>query len=52
LKPAAALLSDDIGQGLGEYALILGLIATVCLAAVVLIGSSIQSSLHKISTAL
>ena len=52
MRTAVALLSDEIGQGLGEYALILGLIATACIVALVLISNSIQVTLHKISTAL
>ncbi len=52
MKPVVAPLADQCGQGLGEYALILGLIATVCLAIVVLIGTDITTTLHKISTVL
>jgi len=50
VKAVAALLADEAGQGLAEYALILGLIAVVCLVAVVVIGTDIQTTLHKLST--
>jgi Flp pilus assembly pilin Flp len=50
VKAVAALLADEAGQGLAEYALILGLIAVVCLVAVVAIGTDIQATLHKLST--
>jgi Flp pilus assembly pilin Flp len=45
-------LADDSGQGLAEYALILALIATVCLVAVVVIGTNLQRLLSKVGSAL
>jgi Flp pilus assembly pilin Flp len=47
---AAAILADDSGQGLAEYALILALIATVCLVVLTSIGIDIRTTLTKLST--
>jgi Flp pilus assembly pilin Flp len=52
VKRFAALLVDDCGQGLAEYALILALIATVCLLAVVVIGTNLQRMLSRVGSAL
>jgi Flp pilus assembly pilin Flp len=52
VKPVAALLADDSGQGLAEYALILALIATVCLVAVIVIGTNVQRLLTRAGSAL
>ncbi len=52
MKRGAALLADDSGQGLAEYALILALIATVCLVAVVVIGTNLQRLISKVGSAL
>lgn len=46
------LWADDSGQGLGEYGLILGLIAAVCLAVVVVVGNNISRTLTHIGTSL
>jgi Flp pilus assembly pilin Flp len=43
---------DERGQGLAEYALILGLLAVVSIAALVFIGTSISSMLSRISATL
>lgn len=43
---------DERGQGLAEYALILGLIAVVAIAALVFIGTSISSMLSHIGATL
>jgi Flp pilus assembly pilin Flp len=43
-------LLDDRGQGLGEYALILGFVAVVCIAAVAFVGTQLQAQYHDIST--
>jgi len=48
----AAIVANDRGQGLAEYALILGLIATVCLVVVILVGSHLAALLTRIATAL
>jgi pilus assembly protein Flp/PilA len=48
LHNVQAILSDDAGQGLAEYGLILGLIAAVCVAAVTTLGLNIQAVLTTI----
>ena len=50
-RPLAAL-GDESGQGLGEYGLILGFIATVCVAVVLTLGLNIQRLLTRIGTSL
>ena len=44
--------ADDSGQGLGEYGLILGLIAAVCLAVVVVLGDNISRTLTRVGSSL
>jgi len=51
VKPLA-VWADDSGQGLGEYGLILGLIAAVCVAAVVFIGVNLKLTLTHIGSGL
>lgn len=46
------ILSDESGQGLAEYGLILGLIAVVCVVAVIALQVQISAILTKISTSL
>jgi Flp pilus assembly pilin Flp len=48
----SAVLADDSGQGLGEYGLILGLIAAVCLTVVVLIGVNLKNTLTRVGTSI
>lgn len=43
---------DESGQGLAEYALILGLIAVIAIAALLFIGTSISGMLSFIGTKL
>jgi Flp pilus assembly pilin Flp len=43
---------DERGQGLAEYALILGLIAVISIAALVFIGTAISSVLSHIGATL
>lgn len=43
---------DEKGQGLAEYALILGLIAVVAIAALVFMGTTISSLLSQIGATL
>ena len=40
---------DDRGQGLGEYAILLGFIAVVCIAAVAFVGTQILSRYQNVS---
>jgi pilus assembly protein Flp/PilA len=47
-----SLWADDSGQGLAEYGLILGLIAAVCLAVVIIVGSNISKTLTHIGSSL
>jgi Flp pilus assembly pilin Flp len=43
-------LRDDRGQGLGEYALILGFVAVLCIGAVVFLGQQLLANYQSIST--
>ena len=45
-----ALLQDDGGQGLAEYALILGFIAVLCVAAVGSLGGGLAAQFQSAST--
>jgi pilus assembly protein Flp/PilA len=47
-----ALLRDSSGQDLLEYALLVALIALVCVAVITSTGTNVQSIFQKISTAL
>lgn len=40
---------DDAGQGLGEYAVLLGFIAVLCIAAVAFIGTQLLSRYQDVS---
>ncbi len=46
------LIRSDRGQGLAEYALILGLIAVICLAALSFLGGQIQTILSTLGNAI
>ena len=43
---------DDLGQGLAEYALILGLIAVVCIIALLFLGNGISGALSTVGDAM
>jgi pilus assembly protein Flp/PilA len=43
---------EEEGQALTEYGLILGLIAVVCVGALTLMGTNVQSMLNSIATTL
>ena len=43
------LRMDDSGQGLGEYAILLGFIAVLCIAALSYIGSQLLSRYQDVS---
>ena len=47
LRTFRSVMVDEQGVSLAEYALLLGLIAAVCVAAVTLLGSSISTSLNN-----
>ena len=47
-----AILADESGQGLAEYGLILGLIAVLCIAAVVALSGKIQGVLNNVGTSI
>jgi pilus assembly protein Flp/PilA len=46
----ARFRSDDEGQGLAEYALILALIAIVAIVALLFLGTAISNILHQVGT--
>ncbi len=43
-------LTDEEGQGLAEYALILALIAIVAIVALIFLGSQVSTILNKVAT--
>ena len=47
-----ALVLDDEGQDLLEYALLVALIALVCVAAIKLAGSAVQNTFNNIASAI
>ena len=46
LRTFRSIMVDERGVSLAEYALLLGLIAAVCVAAVTLLGTNISSGLN------
>jgi Flp pilus assembly pilin Flp len=44
--------SDDEGQGLAEYALILPLVAVIAIVSLIYLGSQISDKLHIVGTTL
>jgi pilus assembly protein Flp/PilA len=48
LKSFIAKMRDEEGQGLAEYALILVLVAIVCVAALIFLGGSINNVLCNV----
>jgi pilus assembly protein Flp/PilA len=48
----AKILDDEEGQGLTEYALILGLIAVVAIAALTLLGGSVTRMLSTVASSM
>jgi pilus assembly protein Flp/PilA len=52
IETAGAVLADESGQGLGEYGLILGLVAAVCLTVIVLIGVNLKNTLTRVGSSL
>ena len=49
---AARFLRDESGASLVEYALLIALIAVVCLAAVTLIGTNVSNKLNSAANSL
>lgn len=47
-----SILADDQGQGLAEYGLILGLIAVLCIAAVMFLSGKIQGVLNNVGSSI
>lgn len=43
---------DDRGQGLAEYGLILGLVAVLCIAAVIALSGQIQGLLSNVGSSI
>ena len=48
----ASLRSEEDGQGLAEYALILALIAIVAIIALIFLGSQVSSKLSQVGTSI
>ena len=46
------VLSDDGGQGLAEYGLILGLISVLCIVAVTFLSGNIKSVLSNVGSSI
>jgi pilus assembly protein Flp/PilA len=47
-----SVLADEQGQGLAEYGLILGLIAVLCIVAVMFLSKNIQGLLSTVGTSI
>ena len=52
LSALAQIRSDEEGQGLAEYALILALIAIVAIIALIFLGSQVSSQLSMVGTSI
>ena len=52
LITSSTTLADDGGQGLAEYGLILGLIAVLCIGAVLFLSGNIQSLLSNVGSSI
>jgi pilus assembly protein Flp/PilA len=52
IRRSSMLIRSAKGQGLAEYALILALIAVLCIAAVLFLGGAIQSILSSVGKAI
>lgn len=52
MRPLLCVWSDNEGQGLAEYGLILGLIAVLCIAAVVFLSGKIRGILSSIGSSI
>ena len=47
-----SILADDEGQGLAEYGLILGLIAVLCIVAVLFLSGNIKGLLSNVGNSI
>jgi pilus assembly protein Flp/PilA len=45
-----SIMTDEQGQGLAEYGLILGLVAVLCIAAVIFLSKNIQGVLNNVGS--
>jgi pilus assembly protein Flp/PilA len=52
LANASSVLADESGQGLAEYGLILGLIAVLCIVAVMFLSGQIQGLLSQVGNSI
>jgi pilus assembly protein Flp/PilA len=52
IRAFRSVLSNDRGQGLAEYGLILGLVAVLCIAAVMFLSGNIQAVLSNIGSSI
>jgi pilus assembly protein Flp/PilA len=52
LTSIKTILADDSGQGLAEYGLILGLVAVLCIAAVLVLSGNIKGVLSNVGTSI
>jgi pilus assembly protein Flp/PilA len=52
IKVIRKIFVDETGQGLAEYGLILGLIAVLCIAAVLFLSGKIQSLLSNVGSSI
>jgi Flp pilus assembly pilin Flp len=50
--PIARLARAEAGQGMAEYALLAGLIAIVCIAAITIIGVDVSTTINNIASAI
>lgn len=50
MNTSFAILSDEQGQGLAEYGLILGFVAVLCVAAVTFLGSNLNAALSNVGS--
>ena len=51
-KSIKSILVDESGQGLAEYGLILGLVAVLCIAAVLLLSGNIKGVLTNVGSSI
>jgi len=47
-----SIMVDEQGQGLAEYGLILGLVAVLCIAAVIFLSGKIQAVLNNVGSSI